>query len=81
MSADKTVRLNLQCTDEGTCTVAFEPYGATHELRPGDVFHIEVTGPGSGELSILHSPDAISLWPWDEGDFTVHDGQGQELAT
>lgn len=66
----KIAVLRLECLQEDSCSVIFEPYGAEHVLHRGDVFLVEISGPGSGEVFIWYGPGAVSVMPWEGGDFT-----------
>jgi hypothetical protein len=78
----KTVRLVLSCVVADECSVIFEPFGAEHVLRANDDFHVEITGPGSGEVMVWYAPGAISVTPWLGGDYSnVVTSSGQTLAT
>ena len=79
--SEKLVCLEITCVDEDKCVVSFEPWGAAYDLAPGDVFYVEVKGPGSGILQILHDPSGISVWTWEGGKFTVRNEAGTALPT
>lgn len=81
-AARKTSVLILECAQEASCGVVFEPYGAEHILRREDRFRVEISGPGSGEVSVWHGPGVISVTPWEGGDFvSVTNRIGDELPT
>lgn len=65
-----TVRLVLSCVQAPSCSVIFEPFGVEYVLRADDDFHVEISGPGSGEVMIWWGPEAISVTPWVGGDYT-----------
>lgn len=67
---DKVVRLVLSCVQVESCSVIFEPFGTEYILEAHDEFHVEVKGPGSGELSVWYGPGAISVTPWVGGDYS-----------
>jgi hypothetical protein len=57
-----TTVLLLHCFDAEKCTVHFEPEGATHVLRRGDMFRLEAVLPAGQEIEVAYSPAAISVW-------------------
>lgn len=81
-SEHKTIILILECAQQESCSVIFEPYGGEHVLRRSDRFRIVISGPGSGEVAVWHGPGAISVMPWEGGDYiTVTTRDGQVLET
>jgi hypothetical protein len=66
---DKTVRLVLTCVQGDSCSVIFEPYGTEYILQRDDDFHVELRGPGNGEVLVWYGPGAISITPWLGGDY------------
>lgn len=76
-----TVRLFLTCLSAEECMVSFEPEGATHTLRPGDVFTVVISGEGDGEVEVSHLDDGIAIGKWDGADYLVTDRSGQRLPT
>ena len=77
----KEVRLLLTCLVAPNCTVAFEPLGSVHTLNQDDIFHVEIFGPGSGEVEVSYRPDGISVGAWSGADVRVRDKSGSELQT
>lgn len=67
---EKIVRLVLSCVQVESCSVIFEPFGTEYVLEDADEFHIEVKGPGSGELIVWYGPGAISITPWPGADYS-----------
>jgi hypothetical protein len=57
----RTVLL-LHCFDADECVVAFEPEGATHVLRKGDVFRVEAVLPVGHEIEVAYRPGSIAIW-------------------
>ena len=81
VAAAKTVRLLLTCLEGDDCVVAFEPEGATHALRAGDVFTVLISGPGDGEVEVSYVKDGISVHKWPGADFIVTNRRGDHLPT
>lgn len=80
--SQQRVVLIVDCVQEQSCSVIFEPYGAEHILRREDQFRVEISGPGSGEVSVWHGPGAMSITPWEGADFTsVTNREGAVLDT
>ena len=40
----------------------FEPEGASHVLREGDVFRVEAVLPHDREIEIAYGPGSIRIW-------------------
>ena len=74
--------LIVECAQVPECSVVFEPFGAEHTLVKGDAFRVEIAGPGDGEALIWYGPGAISITPWQGGDYVVvRNRAGTELST
>ena len=71
----------IACTDTPQCSVSFEPEGSLHTLREGDVFDVEVVGPGSGRVEIVFLPDGLIVGAWSGADTRVRSKQRGELPT
>lgn len=67
---ERTARLVLSCVHAESCSVIFEPFGSEHLLYADDDFHIEISGPGSGEVMVWYGPGAITVTPWVGADYT-----------
>ena len=57
-----TTVLLLHCFGTDECAVHFEPEGAVHTLRRGDVFRLEAVLPAGQEIEVAYYPGAISVW-------------------
>ena len=77
---EKTVRLVVTCVGDESCSVIFEPYGSEYVLQRDEDFHVEIRGPGSGEVLVWYGRGAISVTPWVGGDYSrVITSSGKEL--
>ena len=76
---DKSVRLIVTCLRAAECKVAFEPEGAILTLMSGDVFTVDVKGPGTGVIEVSYWPDGISINAWSGGDTFAWDKAGNKL--
>lgn len=76
---DPSVRFIVTCLGAAECIVAFEPEGAIHTLSKGDVFTVEVKGPGSGVIELSYEPGGIIICAWSGGDTFAWDKEGNKL--
>ena len=71
--------LIVECADEDSCRVHFEPLGAEHLLVSGDLLRIEVDREGADEVQVMHFPGAVSLWIDPVVHVRVTNRAGEEL--
>ena len=51
---EPVIRFQLCNVSDSTCTVSLEPLGDQAELRKGEVFTVEISGPGDGIVEICY---------------------------
>ena len=76
-----TTVIRLGCINAPSCSVFFEPEGAEHILREGDVFTVEISGALPGHVEISFVPDGIIVGAWNRATTRVHNLKGEELTT
>jgi hypothetical protein len=58
-----------------------EPFGAQAELPKGEVFTVEVAGPGDGLVEISYAPNGVIIGEWDGAETRLWNRRGDEVAT
>ena len=71
----------LTCIDAASVVVSFEPEGAQHVLRSGDLFRVEMAAPSMGEPEISFLPDGLIVGAWSDAETRVWNRAGERLPT
>jgi hypothetical protein len=79
--SSETVSLLLTCLNAAQCTVAFEPEGAVHILREGEVFTVELSGPTPGQVEVSFTPGGIVIGAWQGASTRLRNANGDEILT
>ncbi len=79
--SNHTVRLILTNLADSTCTISFEPKGAQAQLPVGEVFAVEITGPGDGLVEVSFDGDGLSIGEWDGAHTRIRNKRGEKVAT
>jgi hypothetical protein len=79
MAPNITIELILTCIDSQSCKVFFEPEGAVIELKAGEVFKVEIEGPGPAVPEISYVPDGIMVSAWAGADTRAWTQAGERL--
>ena len=56
-----SVQLKLTTLADRQCTVSFEPKGAQAVLPAGEVFAVEISGPGDGIVEVSFAKDGLII--------------------
>jgi len=67
---DQTVRLLVSNLSDDQCTVSIEPLGGQVTLPKGEVFTVQVSGPGKGLVEVSYATNGLVIGEWD-GAITV----------
>ncbi len=76
-----TVHLKLATLAGEQCTVSFEPKGAQAPLPVGEVFAVEISGPGDGIVEVSFAKEGLIIGEWDGAHTRVRNSRGEEVAT
>ena len=79
MRRRRRVRLTVSCIRAEECVLAFEPEGATVQLKSGEPVRVEVVGSGEGVVEVSYWPTGISVCAWPGADTRAWDVNGNEL--
>jgi hypothetical protein len=52
---------------------------ARPDLKLGEQFKVEITGPSGGEIEIRHYPGGLSVWAWPGATTRAWNKAGEEL--
>lgn len=61
------------------CTVSLEPLGGQITLPKGEVFTVEVSGPGKGIVEVSYASNGIIICEWDGATTLVTNRQGDVM--
>lgn len=75
----RPLTLLLECFDQDSVTVHFEPAGAVHVLERGDWFNVQANVPVDFEIEVAHAPEAIIVQLGAEWGVRAFDRAGNEL--
>jgi hypothetical protein len=79
--AHRTVQLKLTTLADQQCTVSFEPKGAQALLPVGEVFAVEISGPGDGIVEVSFAKEGLVIGEWDGARTRVRNRRGEDVAT
>jgi len=75
----KHIALTLTCIDAESVVVSFEPEGAHHQLKRGDWFRVEISGPDEGDAEISYVPGGLIVGAWAGAATRAWNRAGEEL--
>jgi hypothetical protein len=76
------VRLKVVNMTELPWRVSFEPMGDQAELPPGEMFAVEISGPGDGLVEVcVAKPSRLIIGEWDGAVTRVKNVRGEIVET
>ena len=77
----RVIRFQLSNLTDAPCTVSLEPLGDQADLPKGEVFTVEVSGPGDGPLEISYAPNGVIIGEWNGAKTRLLNRQGERVQT